>query len=87
MRGEVLMPGAARGPLLKLGAPISFWGGVDAASGTIIDVRHPDHGRCVAGTILALPGTIGSSSSSSLSRRSSVNLLVEQPSVFLKYCA
>ncbi len=66
MRGEVLMPGAARGPLLKLGAPISFWGGVDAASGTIIDVRHPDHGRCVAGTILALPGTIGSSSSSSV---------------------
>jgi uncharacterized protein len=66
MKGEVLMPGAARGPLLKLAAPISFWGGIDASSGLITDVRHPDHGRCVTGTILALPGTIGSSSSSSV---------------------
>ena len=66
MKGEVLIPGSARGPLLKLQAPISFWGGVDAASGMIIDVRHPDHGRCIAGMILALPGTIGSSSSSSV---------------------
>ena len=66
MIGEPLMPGAARGPLLKLRAPISFWGGIDPASGKIIDIRHPDHGRCVSGTILALPGTIGSSSSSSV---------------------
>ena len=66
MIGQPLMPGAARGPLLKLRAPISFWGGIDSASGRIIDVRHPDHGRCIAGTILALPGTIGSSSSSSV---------------------
>ena len=66
MKGEVLIAGSARGPLLKLAAPISFWGGIDAASGQIIDIRHPDFGRCVAGTILALPGTIGSSSSSSV---------------------
>jgi predicted aconitase with swiveling domain len=66
LRGEILLPGAAEGPLLKLRAPISFWGGVDSASGKIVDVRHPDHGRCVAGTMLALPGTIGSSSSSSV---------------------
>jgi predicted aconitase with swiveling domain len=66
MRGEVLVPGTANGPLLKLAAPISFWGGVDPASGTIVDVRHPDHGRCVAGTLLAVPSAIGSSSSSSV---------------------
>ena len=66
MRGDVLMEGAARGPLLKLSAPLSFWGGIDPASGNIIDVRHPQHGRCVAATVLALPGTIGSSSSSSV---------------------
>jgi predicted aconitase with swiveling domain len=66
MRGDVLVAGEGRGPLLKLAAPISFWGGVDPAAGTIIDVRHPDHGRSIAGTVLALPGTIGSSSSSSV---------------------
>ena len=66
MNGEVLFSGTARGPLLSLAAPISFWGGVDPATGEIIDVRHPDHGRSITGTILALPGTIGSSSSSSV---------------------
>ena len=64
--GEVLFAGTACGPLLKLAAPISFWGGVDPDTGTIIDVRHPDHGRSITGTILGLPGTIGSSSSSSV---------------------
>jgi predicted aconitase with swiveling domain len=66
LKGEILLPGTAEGALLKLRAPISFWGGVDPASGKILDVRHPDHGRCIAGTVLALPGTIGSSSSSSV---------------------
>jgi uncharacterized protein len=66
MKGEWLIAGAARGPLLRLRAPISFWGGIDAGSGRIIDPRHPDHGDGIAGTILALPGTIGSSSSASV---------------------
>jgi predicted aconitase with swiveling domain len=29
-------------------------------------VRHPDHGLCIAGTVLFLPGTIGSSSASAV---------------------
>lgn len=57
---------AGRADLLKLDAPISFWGGVDPATGNIIDVRHPQHGECVAGRLLMLPGAIGSSSSSSV---------------------
>lgn len=62
-----LIEGApGRADLLKLDAPISFWGGVDPTTGTIIDVRHPQHGQCVAGRLLALPGAIGSSSSSSV---------------------
>lgn len=66
-RAEVLVPGgAAEGPALVLRAPISFWGGVDPRTGRIIDVRHPDHGRSVAGTVLFLPGTIGSSSASAV---------------------
>ena len=66
LRGETLLPGEAEGLLLVLDAPLSFWGGVDPASGRITQVRHPQVGASVAGVILALPGTIGSSSSSSV---------------------
>jgi uncharacterized protein len=56
----------ATGRLMVLSAPISFWGGVHPATAQIIDARHPDRGRDIAGTILVLPGTIGSSSASSV---------------------
>lgn len=64
--GRVLVEGTARGRLLRLGAPISFWGGVDPASGRISDPRHPDHGTDIAGRILAASATVGSSSSSAV---------------------
>ena len=67
LKAETLLPGdAVTGACLALTAPISFWGGVDPASGTIIDARHPERGRNIAGKILALPGTIGSSSASAV---------------------
>jgi predicted aconitase with swiveling domain len=66
MHGRVLFPGAARGPLLRLTAALSFWGGVDPASGTIILGSHPERGRSVAGRVLALARPIGSSSSSAV---------------------
>ncbi|MEO1224670.1 MAG: DUF126 domain-containing protein [Pseudomonadota bacterium] len=64
--GQMLLPGQASGPVLRLEAPISFWGGVDPASGHIVDPRHPQHGASVAGTVLLVPATVGSSSSSSV---------------------
>jgi uncharacterized protein len=64
---EVLIPGpAASAKPLVLTAPISFWGGVDPKTSKIADVRHPQHGLAIAGTILMLPGTIGSSSASAV---------------------
>lgn len=66
LTGDVLIDGAAEGPLFRLAKPISFWGGVDPASGRITDPRHPDHDACVAGTVLVLSETIGSSSSSAV---------------------
>lgn len=66
MRGRVLVKGSARGPLLRLRAPISLWGGVDPVSGRIADPRHPDHGISITGTVLAVPATVGSSSSSAV---------------------
>ena len=64
---ETLIPGPAvtARPLI-LTAPISFWGGVDPKTSRIADVRHPQHGSEIAGTILMLPGTIGSSSASAI---------------------
>jgi predicted aconitase with swiveling domain len=62
--GRVLFAGTARGPLLNLSAPLSFWGGIDPKTGDIILGSHPERGRNVKGTILSLPEPIGSSSSS-----------------------
>ena len=60
IRVEDLLPGTGAGTVLALTAPISFWGGVDPRTGTIIDARHPQCGQSVAGRVLGLPGTIGS---------------------------
>ena len=49
-----------------LTAPISFWGGVDPKTGRIADVRHPQCGQTIAGTVLFMPGTIGSSSAAAV---------------------
>jgi predicted aconitase with swiveling domain len=61
-----LFPGEAEGALFVLTAPLSFWGGVSAVTGAIVDARHPQHGANVAGRILVLPEPIGSSSSSAV---------------------
>lgn len=66
LRGDPLVPGRASGPVLALGEPLSLWGGVDPASGVIVEPRHPDHGASLAGRILAMPAARGSSSSSSI---------------------
>ncbi|MCB9959076.1 MAG: DUF126 domain-containing protein [Rhodospirillaceae bacterium] len=65
-QGTVLIAGAGRGPLLHLTRPISFWGGVDPASGRITDPDSDGHGRSIAGTVLAIDRTRGSSSSSAV---------------------
>ena len=67
VQGEILVAGdAGSGQALVLSAPISFWGGVDPKTGKIADVRHPEHGQTIAGRVLFLPGTIGSSSASAV---------------------
>ncbi len=67
LRADILVSGpGAEGDALVLSAPISFWGGVDPASGRIVDVRHPQHGAVIGGSVLFLPGTIGSSSASAV---------------------
>jgi predicted aconitase with swiveling domain len=58
--------GTAQAAALVLRQPVSFWGGVDVASGRIIDRSHPDAGVSINGLVLVMPGARGSSSSSSI---------------------
>lgn len=62
---EYLVPGAASGELVLLGAPLSFYGGFDVASGTISDATHPDRGTRLSGKVIAMRAARGSSSSAS----------------------
>jgi predicted aconitase with swiveling domain len=64
--GYYLVKGTAEGRALVLSEPLSFWGGVDAETGEIIDHSHPALGQNVAGRILVMPCGRGSSSSSSV---------------------
>ena len=66
VKGRVLIDGEGKGPLLRLSEPISFWGGVDPATARLTDPRHPQHGVSIAGAVLALAATRGSSSSSAI---------------------
>lgn len=64
--GTPLVAGRAAGATLVLDDPLSFWGGVDASTGIIIDVHHPQAGARLVDSILVLPTGRGSSSSSSV---------------------
>lgn len=49
------------GELLVLDEPLSFWGGFDPVAGEVIDRAHPQCGESLAGKIVAMPGSKGSS--------------------------
>ncbi|MCC0025625.1 MAG: DUF126 domain-containing protein [Zhengella sp.] len=90
LKAEILCAGRpGHGRSLVLDAPISFWGGVDPKTGRIADVRHPQHGASIAGTMLFLPGTIGSSSASAVmmelvhAGRAPAGLVMHQPDAIL----
>jgi uncharacterized protein len=64
-RGHVLAVGHGWGTAFVTD-PVSFWGGISADDGVIIDVHHRDRGRSVAGTVLVMPVGRGSSSASAV---------------------
>ncbi|MGO4383700.1 aconitase X swivel domain-containing protein [Specibacter sp. RAF43] len=64
--GTTLCAGQGSGDLLVLAEPLSFWGGTDRRTGVIIDARHPQHGTSLAGRVLMMDASRGSSSSSSV---------------------
>jgi predicted aconitase with swiveling domain len=62
----MLAPGVATGRAAVLDEPLSLWGGLDPASGELIDQHHPQRGAPLAGRVLVMPAARGSSSSSSV---------------------
>lgn len=62
--GRTLVAGHASGLALVLDEPLSFWGGVDPATGALIDTHHPQRGASLTDRVLIMPSGRGSSSSS-----------------------
>lgn len=58
--GIAILPGNASGAVLAAGEGLSFWGGVDPASGRVIDAHHPWHGQSLAGRVVVMPTSRGS---------------------------
>jgi predicted aconitase with swiveling domain len=57
---ESIIPGRAEGPVVACEEGLSFWGGVDPATGRVIDAHHPLHDRSLTGAVVAMPTSRGS---------------------------
>ena len=54
------------GRALVLDDGLSLWGGMDPATGALIDAHHPQRGANLAGRVVVMPSGRGSSSSASV---------------------
>lgn len=61
LRGRGIVPGVVEAEALVTRDPISGFGGIDVASGTVIEPRHELFGVCFTGKVLVFPGAKGSS--------------------------
>ncbi len=59
--GRGLVEGKGTGRLLVTDQQLSFLGGVDSDTGTVVDKNHELFGQKLGGVVLALPYTVGSS--------------------------
>ena len=62
IQARMLTAASARGPVLVLDEPLSFWGAFEPRTGVILDIHHPQRGACVTGTILLMRESKGSGS-------------------------
>lgn len=60
LKGRTVSRGRATGPALVSKDPISFLGGVDPKTGTVIEKGHALYGKNVKGTVLVFPSGKGS---------------------------
>lgn len=54
------------GRALVLDEPLSLWGGMDPATGRVIDAHHPQRGISLTGRVVVMRSGRGSSSSASV---------------------
>jgi predicted aconitase with swiveling domain len=66
VQAEVVIPGELSATVLATSEPLSFWGGYDAATGEIVDRRHPLSGANASGKVFAVPFTKGSSTTTAV---------------------
>ncbi len=57
---KLIVPAVTAGPVLALPEGLSFWGGIDPATGTVIDAHHPSCGASLAGKLVMMPTSRGS---------------------------
>ncbi len=60
LKGRTVSRGKATGPALVSKDAISFLGGIDPKTGSVIEKGHALYGRNVKGTVLVFPGGKGS---------------------------
>jgi len=86
---EQLVGGTASADVLHSDVGLSFWGGVDPESGTVIDHTHPLHKQCITKKILAIPNGRGSCTGSQvmleliLNHQAPTAILLRQPDVII----
>jgi predicted aconitase/predicted aconitase with swiveling domain len=61
---RLIVSAPADGEIIVCTEGLSFWGGVDANTGVVIDAHHPQHGQSLAGKIVMMPTSRGSCSGS-----------------------
>jgi predicted aconitase with swiveling domain len=66
LHGRSIVAGSAEGEALVTHEALSFWGGYDFHTGTIIDKHHPLAGVSAAGRVLAVPFSKGSSTTTAV---------------------
>ena len=60
LEGRVIKAGRCEGEALVSPEPLSFFGGVDAETGRVIEPGHPLEGQSIAGRVLVFPTAKGS---------------------------
>ncbi|KRA24623.1 hypothetical protein ASD65_09540 [Microbacterium sp. Root61] len=61
LQGRGIVPGVVEAEALVTRDAISGFGGIDVATGTVIEPRHELFGMCFTGKVLVFPGAKGSS--------------------------
>ena len=64
LQATLFVQNNAKGKVLTCKEGLSFWGGVDPDTGTIIDAYHANYGAALAGKIVLMPTSRGSCSGS-----------------------